>query len=153
MLIGLAVGSAAMVFACYLRFPSTLTINVNTMLRIIISGVLLTLFCCGTSHAQIGSNRAQSGGTQVPTLDEMLVNNLRATLAEQQAFIRNVVQKTEQGQLEKGLVLAVMRYSQRRNERFPFPFFERAMRYQASKQGVALPSVATIVSSRTGLLR
>jgi len=114
------------------------------MLRIIISGVLLTLFCCQTSHAQIGTNQAQSGGTQVPTLNEILVNNLRATLTEQQAFIKKVVEKTEQGKLNSKLVIAVMRYSQRRNARFPFPFFERAMRYQASKQGVTLPAVAVL---------
>lgn len=123
------------------------------MIRMIQTAIFAALIFGGTSQAQIGSFRSQSGGTKVPTLNEMLVNNLRATLPEQQEFLRNVVQKTEQGKLESGLVLAVMRYSQRRNERFPFPFFERAIRYQASKQGVALPSVATIVSSRTGLLR
>lgn len=119
------------------------------MLRTILPCVLTIIVLCGTAKAQIAPPSTQVGGNQVATLKEILVNNLRATLPEQQQFLDAVVTKTNEGKLEKGLVFAVMRYSQRKNERFPFPFFERAMRHQATKRGVTLPSVAVIVTSKS----
>lgn len=118
------------------------------MLRLLISAVFSLTILAATANAQIGPPSSPVGGTRVPTLQEVLVNNLRATLPEQQQFLNFVVQKSNDGKLDKGLVLALMRYSQRRNQQFPFPYFERAMRQQAAKRGVTLPAVATIVSSR-----
>ena len=122
------------------------------MHRVALSALFALFLFSGSADAQILPSGSQ-GGTRVPTLNETLVNSLKATLPEQQKFIKNVVEKTDEGKLDKALVFAVMRYAQRRNAQFPFPFFEKAIRYQASKKGVALPAVATIVTSRTKTFR
>lgn len=97
--------------------------------------------------AQIGAAPRSPGGTRVPTLQETMANNLRATTSEQQEFLRRVDQATDEQRLSPQLVLAVMRYSQRRNSAYPFPYFERAIRFEAAKRNVYLPPVAVIAST------
>jgi hypothetical protein len=123
------------------------------MRRIVLAIAIVVTISAGSANAQLSNSAGRTGGTRVPTLTETLVNNLHATRAEQQDFLKVVVEKTEDGSLDKALVVAVMRYSQRRNQRFPFPFFEKAIRFQAAKRDVALPAVATIASSRFAPLR
>lgn len=82
----------------------------------------------------------------VATLADQLINRLRATTGEQQQFVRDVVGRTERGQLDPALVLAVQRYAIRRRSDFPFPFFERALRFEAAKRGVNIPAVRRIVA-------
>ena len=81
----------------------------------------------------------------VATLEDQLINRLRATTDDRKAFVRAVLARVEQGQLSRSLVLAVNRYAIRRNSQFPFPFFERAIRFEASKRGVILPSARTFI--------
>jgi len=56
------------------------------------------------------------------------------------------VQKTETGELDQARVLAFERYAIRRNPEFPFPFFERAMRFEADRTGVVLPPVRMLAN-------
>jgi hypothetical protein len=79
-------------------------------------------------------------GTQIAELDDYLINKLRATLPEQKTFIKLVVKKVDDGKLDQKVVFAMQRYAQRRHARFPFPFFERAIRFQAGRVGVSLPT-------------
>lgn len=102
-------------------------------------------------QAQVTPPTPPESGTQIASLEDYLVNSLRATLPEQRTFIKLVEQKVENGELERKLVLAVLKYAHRRHSRFPFPFFERAMRIQAAKQDVTLPATFTIRSSRAPL--
>lgn len=102
-------------------------------------------FLVSKADAQIIS--ASTPATSVATLGDQLVNRLRATTPERQSFVLEVVRRTEIGELDVGLVLAVQRYAIRRNRQFPFPFFERAIRFEAAKRNVTLPSVRTFIRS------
>jgi hypothetical protein len=81
-------------------------------------------------------------------LQEQLINRLRATRDDQQAYIIFVVEQVQKGKLEAKLVVAIERYAMRRNRRYPFPFFERALRYEAAKRGVALPPIEHFNSTK-----
>lgn len=98
----------------------------------------VALFAASAS-AQITPSRSLSGGTApVATLDEQLINQLRATTDAQAEYIRMVVKLVDEKKLESRLVIAVERYAIRRNPRYPFPYFERALRYESAKRGVDL---------------
>lgn len=102
-------------------------------------------------HAQLGGAypQYQSPAERPPvaSLQDYLTTNLRATLPEQKQFIAAVVQQVNLNRLDNSLPIALSRYSLRRNAAFPFPFFERAMRFEAAKRGVSLPAVAVIRSA------
>jgi hypothetical protein len=110
--------------------------------------ILVSVVAGQTSvHAQITRETAR-GGNQVASLQDILVNKLRATREDQQVFIAAVVQEANQGNVEKGFVLAVMRYAIDKNPRYPFPYFERAVRFEATKRRITLPAVEIILSTR-----
>lgn len=113
------------------------------LVAIVISLAAATATC----RAQMIVPPAASGGTRVATLQEVLVTNLRATRSEQREFLRRVERAVAERRIDTPLVMAVMRYSQRRNPPYPFPYFERALRHEASKRGVHLPAVAAIAST------
>ena len=81
-------------------------------------------------------------------LEEQLVNRLRAFDQEKRSYIKMVVKKVSDGKLDAKLVLAIQRYAIRRNAEFPFPFFERALRYEAGKRSVNLPTVRQFASTK-----
>jgi acyl carrier protein phosphodiesterase len=81
------------------------------------------------------------------TLEEQLINRLRATTEQQQAFVRYVVEQVRKERLERRLVLAIERYALKRNRFLPFNFFERALRFEASRRGVNLPPVQQFVTT------
>ncbi len=100
------------------------------------------------THGQIAQFPSEPAtGSRVATLEQQLTNQLRATTAERQAYIRIVVQLTENGQLEERLVQAIQRYATRKNSTFPFPYFERAMRFEAAKRGIELPPVQLLAGT------
>lgn len=106
------------------------------------------LFSASTAFAQLTAPpAARGGGPRVASLEERLVNGLRATRPEQQAFLQQVVQEVEAGRLPAGLVNAVYKWAQGRFPLYPFPFFERGMRVEARRRGVNLPSVDLIIRS------
>ncbi len=105
----------------------------------------LSTWAAESASAQLTVRREfQAGGQQVATLEEQLINRLRATTAQQKGFLRRVAVLVREKQLEQRLVVAVYRYSLKRHPYFPFPFFERAMRVEARKRGVDLPAVHLI---------
>lgn len=75
------------------------------------------------------------------TLEEQLINRLRATAEDQKAYLRFVVNKVRDNQLDLKLVIAVQQYAIKRNPQLPFLFFERALKVEAGKRGVSLPPV------------
>lgn len=86
-----------------------------------------------------------AGRSGVAKLEDQLIVRLRATSEDRQAYIRLVVQRIEQGQFELPRVRAIERYAIKRNPRFPFPYFERAMRVEAERLGVFLPPVPLLI--------
>lgn len=82
---------------------------------------------------------------RVATLNDQLVAGLRATRPEQKEFIAKVVRAVDEKRLDHQLVSAVFVWSRRRWPPMPFPYFERAMRIEAAKRGVALPKVSLVI--------
>jgi hypothetical protein len=101
------------------------------------------------ANAQITEPRKLSASSdRYANLEEQLVNRLRAFDQEKRAYIKMVVNKVSDGKLDVKLVLAIQRYAIRRNAEFPFPFFERALRYEAGKRGISLPTVRQFASTK-----
>jgi len=94
------------------------------------------------AHAQLstGSPLLQRADP-VAELEERLVNRLKATRVDQRAYLKQIVQLVDHGTLDLRLVVAIERYALRRKPHYPFPFFERALNYQARKRGTVLPSI------------
>ena len=109
----------------------------------------LTLVCLPPAHAQITAPRSLSASTnRLATLEEQLTNRLRATRQDQIAYVKFVVEKVRVGKLDTKLVVAVEKYALRRNPHYPFPYFERALRFEAGKRGVPLPTVKQFASTK-----
>lgn len=109
--------------------------------------LLITVVAMQTVHAQItpppGISISQS---QEASLADFLINRLRATSGDQRSYVREIVRLTDQGRLERRLLLALERYAKRKNPYFPLPVFERALRIEAGKRGVAVPLIREIVA-------
>ena len=102
-----------------------------------------------TADAQISQpGKLSAGPTRVATLEEILVNKLRATRNDQRAYIKFVVKQVEQKKLKAELVLAIEKKAIQRNRFYPFPFFERAMRFEAEKRNVFLPPVRQFATTK-----
>ena len=111
--------------------------------------LLLLLAVCGSAEAQITAPRILSASEQrTAKLEEFLINRLRATTENQQAYVREIVRLVEEGKLELRIVLAMQRYSERRSPFFPLPFFERALKVEAGKRGVAVPMIKDVIATR-----
>lgn len=102
-----------------------------------------------SAYGQITAPRTLSASVDpFATLEEQLINRLRATSLEQRSYLRFVVRQVQEGRLEAKLVVAIERYALRRKPSFPFPFFERALRFEAGRLGVTLPSVRQFATTR-----
>jgi hypothetical protein len=111
----------------------------------------LTLVLLVTAHAQITAPRSLSATIdRYATLEEQLTNRLRATRQDQIDYVKFVVKQVRAGKLDTKLVVAIERYALRRNPHYPFLYFERALRFEANKRGVPLPTVKQFASTKTG---
>ncbi|MFK8111391.1 MAG: hypothetical protein AB8B91_04295 [Rubripirellula sp.] len=122
-----------------------------------ITRFLITAFIASAfSLAPAGNANAQTTITLNTTsspqrfinLEDQLRFRLRAVTEEQKNYLRFVVQQVRLEKLDVKLVVAVERYAINRRPDFPFPFFERAIRYEANKRGVALPTVKQFASTK-----
>ncbi len=105
------------------------------------------------ASAQITQARILSASPdRTANLTEQLVNRLRAFDEEKRSYVAMVVKKVDEGILDARLVIAVQSYAIQRNREFPFPYFERALRYEAGKRGVPLPTVRQYVSTKESRL-
>ncbi len=105
------------------------------------------------SAAQITEPRITTAtDNRTATLEEQLINRLRATTDDRKAYIRLIVDHVNAGRIESRLVIAIQRYSIRKNPGFPFPYFERAMRFEAGKRGIDLPPVELLAGSASSFL-
>ena len=108
----------------------------------------LLTFSVTLVHAQITTPRTLSAEIDpIARLEEQLVNRLRATTVGQQAYIQQVVKLVDQNRLNLQLIVAIERYALRRNPQFALPFFERALRFEAGKRGVVVPSIRFFTST------
>ena len=111
------------------------------LLPIVIS-IISGFFGWSTASAQLTTPQVVNApNVRTATLEQQLINRLRAISLEQRDYIRFIIRQVELKKLDVKLVVAIERYALRKNREFPFPFFERAIRFEASKRGVALPTV------------
>jgi hypothetical protein len=100
-------------------------------------------------RGQSTSDGSGIAGTDVNTATDMLdlnavelriqlQNGLRVFLPEQQEFLDRVLLAVDNGQIPRAMVNMVYVWSQRRNKKVPFPYFEFAMRTLAERRGVTL---------------
>lgn len=120
----------------------------RTCYRLALLGVI-TLASTAMAPAQITAPRIMTAeGDRFANLEEQLVNRLHATRDDQRAYIHYVVEQVRQARLEAKLVVAIERYALRRNHNYAFPFFEKALHFEAAKRGVALPQVEHFASTK-----
>jgi hypothetical protein len=79
---------------------------------------------------------AQSG--QAADLSETLRFGLKCRRPLEFEFVALVVEKVEQQQLPRELVLSMFDYAKKQRPNQPFPYFEAGMRKRAAAIGVAL---------------
>ncbi len=111
-----------------------------------LTGCSLLAAVPSATFAQIPTVPSGAVISKQASLSEYLVNRLRATTDDQQDYVQQVVKLVEDGKLEKRLVLALERYARRRSPYFPLPVFERAMRYEGARRGVAVPALQEVVA-------
>lgn len=103
----------------------------------------------GSAQAQVTNRRVLSTSIdRHANLEEQLTNRLKAVANDQRAFLRFVINLVRERKLESSLVVAIERYALRRNPSLPFLIFERALRYEAQKRGIALPAVRQFATTR-----
>ncbi len=117
---------------------------------IAVATVLLTFAgFCESASAQITPPRVLSATpNRIATLQEQLNNQLRATSQQQRAYIAFLVQQIRRGRLDPKLIVAIKQKAVARNRYFPFPFFERAIRFEAAKRNVILPPLQQFATAR-----
>ena len=130
-------------------FPENLASPMKP-LTLIIAGPLVLLFLLtdsSTAGAQTGlTNGSAIARSQAPSLEDYLISNLRATTHGQRSYVREIVKLVDQNKLEKRIVLALERYARRKSPYFPLPVYERAMRVEGARRGIAVPTIQEIVA-------
>ena len=71
-------------------------------------------------------------------LEDTLKFGLKCRRPLEFAFVELVVQKVNQGQLPKDLVLSQFSWAREQNAKVPFPYFQFGMKKRAAAIGVAL---------------
>ena len=114
----------------------------SRLIKIAIASATLTVLMLATTQAQITAPRDLSTSTdKFARLQERLINRLKATTEPRQTYINRLVRQVADGRLEVRLILALERKAVERRPAFPFPFFEQAVKVEAGKRGVNIPTV------------
>jgi len=88
----------------------------------------------------VGANPAALGDGVAQSLDlkQQLEKALKARRPTDYAFIAQVVKQVEAGRLPRKLVDQTLGYARSRSQKYPFIYFEFALKKQAEKIGVSL---------------
>ena len=105
------------------------------------AGILLSLMLAAPTgtmlHAQTAPRVQQSASGRSITLKQLLERGLRARRPEEFAFVNRVVRLVQQQRLSEKLVKSTYNWA-RKKRPYPFPYFERALKVQAAKQGIRI---------------
>jgi hypothetical protein len=95
----------------------------------------------GVALAVTATAPTSAGAAEVADLKEQLEDGLRARLPSEFKFIEDVVALVAQDVLPLSLVKGTFQWAQRKagGRRFPFPYFENALRLRAKRIGVTIP--------------
>lgn len=72
------------------------------------------------------------------SLEDRLKSGLKCRRQEEFSFVGLVAQRVQTGQIPEALVLQTMQWSLKKNPKFPFFYFEFAVKKQAAALGVSL---------------
>jgi len=101
--------------------------------RLLLAALLLGITPVTAAHA---AEPAKVG--TVLGLEDRLKTGLRARRPEENAFIEGVARLVRSGELPAKLVDSTYLWALQRQQKYPYPLFERALRIQASRIGVEL---------------
>lgn len=82
-----------------------------------------------------GADQLRSTRHVTPLVDQLRVG-LRVNTAAQTNFLQAVVQKVENGEISQSMVNVVYKWAISRNEKYPFPYFQVAIKELAKRRGV-----------------
>ena len=82
--------------------------------------------------------RLLSADAALPSLEDRLNSGLKSRRPEEFTFVGTVAQRVQTGQIPEALVLQTMQWSLRKNPKFPFFYFQFAVKKQATALGVTL---------------
>lgn len=101
--------------------------------RLLVAAFLLGLAPLAVAHA----SEPSKVGT-VLGLEDRLKTGLRARRPEENDFLEQVARLVRSGELPVKLVDATYLWAIQRQQKYPYPLFERALRIQAGRIGVEL---------------
>jgi hypothetical protein len=76
---------------------------------------------------------------QIATFEEQLRAALKARRPVEFSFISKVVVLVNNDKLPKDLVTALMHYARKKHDKYPYPWFEQAVRIKAKELSVEIP--------------
>ena len=100
-------------------------------------GCLVCELTFAADEPQITNNPQTSGA--VASLEQALKSGLRARRPIEFNFIAIVIEKVNANELPIDLVQSTYLWA-RKKKPYPYPYFERALRERAAKQGITLPA-------------
>lgn len=100
---------------------------------------VLTLLGAG-SFCRNAARASETPGAQIASLRDQLEKGLKARLPQEFQFIDRVLYLVEHDKLPVELVRSTFQWAREnaKNKRYPFPYFERALRLRAKERGIEI---------------
>lgn len=102
---------------------------IRPLLAVLLLGLAPAAFVHAAEPAKVGT---------VLGLEDRLKTGLKARRPEENAFLEEVARLVRSGELPVKLVDSTYLWALQRQQKYPYPLFERAIRIQASRIGVDL---------------
>lgn len=99
---------------------------------------LLAVLLLGFAQGAVAHAAEPAKVGTVLGLEDRLKTGLKARRPEENAFLEEVARLVRAGELPVKLVDSTYLWALQRQQKFPYPLFERALRIQASRIGVEL---------------
>ena len=135
----LVIGVAESVAVCYSHaavrksFICSESMSLRAMTR------RICLFVLATAVGVLGIGVvAAKADEKNANLNETLRSVLKCRRQDEFAFVESVVEKVNQGDLPRDLVISMMQWAKDRRPEFPFPYFKEGIKRRAAKIGVTL---------------
>ena len=100
-----------------------------------------TLFACALAFivgVLIQPLLPKAHGAQIANLQEQLEKGLQARYNREFLFVRRVVTMVEKEQLPLSLVRGTFNWTREKHKKYPFPYFERALKIRARRIGIVV---------------
>ena len=123
------------------RFDTSRSMNryPNWLPRRSVLILLAVTFAFAGSATFVRPAAAQSQAPIQVTFRQQLQFGLRARTAEEFAYVNTVVGLVQSGALPQQTVNRAFLWSRKKNHRYPFPYFSRALLILANAEGITIP--------------